>query len=116
MRFGLQVLTLSTILFGAYGITLNDAHPPSARDSTTTPLILEKSEGEHRVRKPREIPIPTGPFTIKVDRKNGGSQKMWLGTEEIPPGGMIPRHKPRPGRDAVDSNRQRARVAGHART
>src|SRR6516165_8565205 len=93
MRFGLQVLTLSTILFGTYGIALNDAHPPSARDSTTTPLILEKSEGEHRVRKPRAIPIPTGPFTMKVDRKNGGSHKMWLGTEEIPPGGMIPRHK-----------------------
>jgi len=80
MRFGLQVLTLSTILFGVYGIALHDAHPPSARDNTTTPLILEKSEGEHRVRKPRELPIPTGPFTIKVDRKNGGSHKMWLGT------------------------------------
>jgi quercetin dioxygenase-like cupin family protein len=37
--------------------------------------------------------MATGPFIIKVDRKNGGSQKMWLGTEEIPPGGLIPRHK-----------------------
>jgi hypothetical protein len=78
MRLGLQVLSLTTILFGAYGTALNNAHPQSARDTKTTPLILEKSEGEHRVRKPREIPIPTGPFTIKVDRKNGGSQKMWL--------------------------------------
>src|SRR5262249_24990865 len=93
MGFGLQVLGLSTILFCAYGIALNDAHPPSARDNRTTPLILENSEGEHRVRKPREIPIPTGPFTITVDRKHGGSQKMWLGTEDIPPGGIIPRHK-----------------------
>src|SRR5262249_52143196 len=93
MRLGLQVLSLSTILFGAYGVALNDAHPQAARDNTTTPLILENSEGEHRVRKPREIPIPTGPFTIKVDRKNGGSQKMWLGTEEIPSGGVIQRHK-----------------------
>jgi quercetin dioxygenase-like cupin family protein len=56
-------------------------------------VVADEHQGEHRVRKPREIPIPTGPFTIKVDRKNGGSQKMWLGTEEIPPGGMIPRHK-----------------------
>lgn len=32
-------------------------------------------------------------FTIKVDRKNGGSQKMWLGTEDIPPGGLVPKHK-----------------------
>jgi len=92
-RLGLQMLSLSTILFGAYGIALNVAHPQSTSDNKTTPIILEKSEGEHRVRKPREIPTPTGPFTIKVDRKNGGSQKMWLGTEEIPPGGIIPKHK-----------------------
>src|SRR5215510_12352910 len=85
MRCGLHVLTLSTILFGVYGIALHDAHPQSARDHKTTPLILEKSEGEHRGRKPRELPIPTAPFTIKVDRKNGGSQKMLLGTEEAPP-------------------------------
>ena len=82
-KLGLQMLSLGTILFGAYGVALNFAHPQSTSDNKTTPLILEKSEGEHRVRKPREIPIPTGPFTIKVDRKNGGSQKMWLGTEEI---------------------------------
>ena len=92
-RLGLQMLSLSTILFGAYGVALNVAHPQPTSDNKTTPLILEKSEGEHRVRKPREIPMPTGPFTIKVDRKNGGSQKMWLGTEEIPPGGIIPKHK-----------------------
>jgi quercetin dioxygenase-like cupin family protein len=58
-----------------------------------TPLILEKDEGEHRVRKLRDTPTPTGPFIMKIDRKNGGSQKMWLGTEEIPPGGVIPKHK-----------------------
>jgi uncharacterized RmlC-like cupin family protein len=37
--------------------------------------------------------MPTRQFTIKIDRKNGGSQKMWLGTEEIPPGGVIAKHK-----------------------
>src|SRR6516225_9899990 len=93
MRFGISMLGATTILFGAFGIALKDAHPRSAADSRATPLILEKSEGEHRVRKSREIPVPTGPFTIKIDRKNGGSRKMWLGTEEIPPGGIIPRHK-----------------------
>ena len=74
MRLGLQVLSLTTILFSASGIALNDSHSQSATDTKTTPLIVEKSEGEQRVR-PRETPIPTGPFTIKVDRKNGGSQK-----------------------------------------
>ena len=93
MRFGIRMLGITTILFGMYSTTLKDAHPQSAADSSTTPLILEKNEGEHRVRRPRETPVPTRPFTIKIDRKNGGSQKMFAGTEEIPAGGLIPRHK-----------------------
>ena len=93
MRLGLLVLGLTAVLFGASGITRNDAHPQFASDSPPTPLILEKSEGEQRVRRPREAPIPTAEFTIKVDRKNCGSRKMWLGTEEIPPGAVIPKHK-----------------------
>jgi mannose-6-phosphate isomerase-like protein (cupin superfamily) len=93
MRFWVRTLSLTTVLFGAYGIARNDALSQSAEDVRAIPLMLEKSEGQHRVRRPRETPIPTGAFTIKVDRRNGGSQKMWLGTEEIPPGGLIPRHK-----------------------
>src|SRR5499433_4565979 len=93
MRFGIRMLGITTILFGVYGTALKDAHPQSAADSRATPLILEKNEGEHRVRRPRETPVPTGPFTIKIDRKNGASQKMFVGTEEIPVGGIIPRHK-----------------------
>ena len=93
MRFALHALTLATILFSAYGTVRKVPLPQLIADARTTPLILEKSEGEHRVRRPRETPIPTGQFTIKVDRKNGGSQKMWLGTEEIPPGGVIAKHK-----------------------
>ena len=93
MRFGIRMLGIATILFGVCGTALKDAHPQSAPDTRATSLILEKSEGEHRVRRPRETPAPTGPFTIKIDRKNGGSQKMFAGTEEIPVGGIIPRHK-----------------------
>src|SRR5215469_14967208 len=93
MRFGTWMLGMTTILFGVYGTTLKHAHPQSAADSRATPLILEKNEGEHRVRRPRETPAPTGPFMIKIDRKNGGSQKMFAGTEEIPAGGIIQRHK-----------------------
>ena len=93
MRFWISMLGLITILFGAYRIAPNGGHSQTAGDTKTTPLILEKSDGEHRIRRPRETPIPTGQFTIKIDRKNGGSQKMWLGTEEIPPGGVIAKHK-----------------------
>jgi hypothetical protein len=116
MRFAFRMLSLSTTLFGVHGIARNDVQPQSARDIRTTPLILEKSDGEYRVRRRRETPIPTRQFTIKVDRKNGGSQKMWLGTEEIPPGGCHRQAQAsRPGRDSVDSNGQCPRLAGHTR-
>ena len=62
-------------------------------NAASTPLILEKSEGEHRNRRPRGTVVASVPFTIKVDRKNGGSKQMWLGMEEIAPGGRIPRHQ-----------------------
>ena len=93
MQFWFRMLGLTTILFGAHSIAVNEAHPKSSGETKTIPLMLEKNEGEHRVRRPRETPIPTSEFTIKIDRKNGGSQKMWMGTEEIPPGGVIGRHK-----------------------
>jgi len=62
-------------------------------DAGTTPLILEQSEGEQRARRPRDLAMPASSFTIKVDRRNGGSPRMWLGTEEIPAGSGIQRHR-----------------------
>jgi len=77
---------------GGYGISwMGEAQ--SAAAVKTAPLILEKNDGEHRVRRPRETPIPTADFTIKVDPQNGGSQHLVLGTENIPPGGQVARHK-----------------------
>jgi len=99
MRLRIATLGLTTILFGGYGVVQNDLPPQSKSDTKATPLILEKTEGEHRVRRPKETAIPRPGetripvFTIKVDRRNGGSQKMWLATEEIPAGGLIPKHK-----------------------
>ena len=51
MRFWIRMLGMTSILFGVYGAALKDAHPQSAADSRTTPLILEKNEGEHRCSK-----------------------------------------------------------------
>jgi quercetin dioxygenase-like cupin family protein len=93
MRFPIHVVVFAIFFGSTSSIVLNEAHSQPAADNNPTPLILEKNEGEHRVRRPRETPVVTGPFTIKVDRKNGGSQKMWLGTEDIPAGGLIPKHK-----------------------
>jgi mannose-6-phosphate isomerase-like protein (cupin superfamily) len=90
MRFKVFVLSIAALLC-SYRILRGSRAGPL--DVKPMPLILEKNEGEKRVRRPRETPVPTGPFIIKVDRQNGGSRKMWLGTEEIPPGGLIRRHK-----------------------
>lgn len=57
------------------------------------PEILEANEGEQRVRRPREMGMASGSFILKVDRQNGRSRQMWLGTEELKPGAVIPKHK-----------------------
>jgi len=85
-----RLATASILLMGSMPARLA---PQSSSNGAPTPLILEKDDGEHRVRRRRDTPTPTGPFIMKIDRKNGGSQKMWLGTEEIPPGGLIAKHK-----------------------
>jgi quercetin dioxygenase-like cupin family protein len=57
-------------------------------------LVLEKREGEARVRRPRgSLPTPTAEFILKVTPENSGSKHLVLGTEDIPPGGVIPKHK-----------------------
>ncbi len=91
MQFPILQLAAASILL--MGIVPERLAPQSSSNAAPTPLILEKDDGEHRVRIPRDTPMATGPFIMKIDRKNGGSQKMWLGTEDIPPGGLIPKHK-----------------------
>jgi len=57
-------------------------------------VVLERYEGEKRVRRPfGSLPIPSEQFILKVTPQNSGSEHLVLGTEEIPPGGVIPRHK-----------------------
>ena len=89
------VLSLASalVLVSGYFIARMEAAGRSGTGVGLTPLILEKEEGERRVRRPREIPVPTGAFTIKVERVDGGSNSLVLGTEIIAPGGVIPRHK-----------------------
>src|SRR6202047_2324360 len=66
----------------------------AAQSEGAKTLVLEKNEGEARVRRPLGLlPIPTAEFILKVTPQNSGSKHLVLGTEEIPPGGEIPRHK-----------------------
>jgi mannose-6-phosphate isomerase-like protein (cupin superfamily) len=63
-------------------------------------LILQESDGERRMRRPRpSANTPAlGGFTIKVDRRNGGSTDFFMGYEDIPPGaGIRPHHHPHSG-------------------
>src|ERR1041384_1766637 len=93
MRWSSFVLGTVMALLGGYGVSRIEAAERSTTNMETKPLILEKGDGEHRVRRPRETAMPTAEFTIKVDPKNGGSRHLVLGTESIPPGGQIARHK-----------------------
>jgi quercetin dioxygenase-like cupin family protein len=66
----------------------------AAQSEGAKTLVLEKNEGEARVRRRLgSLPIPTAEFILKVTPQNSGSKHLVLGTEDIPPGGEIPRHK-----------------------
>src|ERR1700751_997760 len=57
-------------------------------------IVLQKNEGELRTRRPREgVASPSSDFLLKVSPKTNGSKHLLLGTEEIPPGAGIPKHK-----------------------
>src|SRR5262245_30467537 len=57
-------------------------------------LILQRDEGERRIRRPPPSSVVTlgAPFMIKVDGKNGGSPDFFMGYEDIPVGAGIARH------------------------
>ena len=73
MRFVIGSAAIAAILLT--GLLLKPAVAQSSANTAATPLILEKDDGEHRVRRLRDTPMATGPFIMKIDRKNGGSQK-----------------------------------------
>jgi quercetin dioxygenase-like cupin family protein len=91
---------LAVVATSAPSVTSNQ--PISA--SKVTPLILEKNEGEKRIWRPIEgakgWDAQPGPFILKVDRHNGGSSHLVFGTEDLPPGGKIERHR-HPGSDEI---------------
>lgn len=68
--------------------------PSSAPLAEPKVVVLAEDEGEKRVRRPREgVEIPTSEFILKITPQNSGSQHLVLGTETIPPSGVIPKHQ-----------------------
>jgi mannose-6-phosphate isomerase-like protein (cupin superfamily) len=81
---------LVTVLLFAFCLPSQTAAP----DEGAKAVVLQKYEGEPRTRRPREgVASPSSDFLIKVSPKTNGSKHLLLGTEEIPPGAVIPRHK-----------------------
>ena len=84
----------------ALAATVTTGQPRPKRTKTTAkPLIIEKDEGELRVRRipadSTSVPMsmPSSEFMLKVSPKNNGSPQLVLGTEQIAPGGRIRKHK-----------------------
>jgi mannose-6-phosphate isomerase-like protein (cupin superfamily) len=68
--------------------------PANPSTSSSAGLILQESEGELRLRRPRGNSGFEGApsFIIKVDRKYGDSSSFFMGMENIPPGKKIRLH------------------------
>lgn len=75
----------------------SDAEYPTQRAAAfnASGLILQQSEGERRVRRPRPgsgAPMAATSMIIKVDGRNGGSPDFFVGYEEVAPGSAILAH------------------------
>ena len=56
-------------------------------DSKATPAVFQADEGD------RWMLLGDKPLTFKVDPVSTGSDTLFVGTEEMPPGNRIPTHK-----------------------
>ncbi len=97
-RAALNVVT--TLAIALLGLSSSRAQSiqsgvPSAPDPTAKPLLLERNEGELRIRRIHtDASMPAASqFMLKVSPKNNGSQHLVLGTEELAPGAALPKHK-----------------------
>ena len=102
MRTALKAVAICAVLGGV--ATKGPSAASNGSTSRSTPLILEKNEGERRVWRPIEgakgWDAQPGPFILKVDRRNGVSSHLVFGTEDLPPGASIDRHR-HPGADEI---------------
>jgi mannose-6-phosphate isomerase-like protein (cupin superfamily) len=88
---------ISATLLVADSSTRAQSHDPAGATPSTLSdagLVLQESEGEMRVRRPRGNTGAEGApsFIIKVDRQYGNSPTFFMGMEDIPPGKKIRRH------------------------
>lgn len=88
---------LVVVLFTAFSAGSQSTLP----ESEPKAVVLQKSEGEARARRPRTgVASPATEFLLKIGPKVNGSKHLLVMTEKIHPGAAIPRHKHR-GEDEV---------------
>lgn len=93
MRYAfLLLVAFSTFVATSHKVPAEQSASSSDR-TAEVPTILEKNEGEPRVRRPRSIPMASNQFMLKIDRRNGRSNHFVVGTETMAPGALIPRHR-----------------------
>lgn len=94
MRSAPVMLGVCAVLICGCAATPSTPKLQTANVTTSTPLILEKDEGERRVlRGWPGHPDPGETFILKVDPKNGGSQHLVFMTGSIAFGGEIHAHR-----------------------
>jgi quercetin dioxygenase-like cupin family protein len=88
------VMVIVVGLCSAFSQSNQSSAAPSS-ESNVKPLLLERNEGELRTRRihtDNSAPA-SSQFTLKVSPKNNGSQHLVAGTEEVPPGATLPKHR-----------------------
>ena len=89
--------TLAVLLVG-FCISFSQSNPFSGTSSSeinAKPQLLEKNEGELRTRRIHtDASAPaSSQFLLKVSPKNNGSEHLVAGTEVLPPGAALPKHR-----------------------
>ena len=84
---GVFIISLCALSLAQAPKTAHDKMTTVGKPDSSTGLVLLSDEGERMVRR-------WGlKMTIKIDPVNGGSKRLLVGTEDIPPGKSIPVHK-----------------------
>ena len=89
------LLVFSSLLVLSPQFATSDGGEPMQGAAPSRALILQQSEGERRVRRPRPgsgAAMAAPAMIIKVDGRNGGSPDFFVGYEEVAPGSAIPAH------------------------
>lgn len=89
-------LLFGGLCFSVGSATVAKGHEPKTEiqeknRSVAKQVILQDADGEHLVR--RAGPMGGLPFTIKLDEKVGGAKSLFVFTEVLAPGQMIPWHR-----------------------